>query len=421
MSATKPYTVGWPFTAEQARRVDRMFELLFQANETRDPNAHATTHEEGGSDEVELTEAQITNLVSDLAAIAAALALLTPLTRTLTAGAGLTGGGDLSANRTFDVGAGTGVQVNANDVEVKYGAIAGTACQGNDSRLSDARTPTAHATSHQDGGGDEVATTTPASGAIPKANSSGFLPAGFVHDEKTFTSTGNVDDLDVGSAPSVLVRFNNASLTTLRGMIPGCVNQRVIIVSVGAGQVDLSHQDTNESTAARRLINIATSGATSLAPGSGSAIYVYDETTDRWRLVQHEQGDSIAYTPTWAGGSPAPSIGDGSLTGRYYLRGKQVTFSIHLGAGSTTTFGDTTSGWTMTLPLTSTGAFEYAFPVYAFQSGVAHHIGVAMNRAAADKISFYNEGNSGNGYASTNPWTWQNGDDVEVGGVYFTT
>lgn len=39
-------------------------------------------------------------------------------TITLTAGSGLTGGGDLSANRTFDVGAGTGIVVNANDVTV---------------------------------------------------------------------------------------------------------------------------------------------------------------------------------------------------------------------------------------------------------------------------------------------------------------
>lgn len=37
---------------------------------------------------------------------------------TLTAGAGLTGGGDISASRTFDVGAGTGITVNANDVAV---------------------------------------------------------------------------------------------------------------------------------------------------------------------------------------------------------------------------------------------------------------------------------------------------------------
>lgn len=37
-------------------------------------------------------------------------------TVTLTAGAGLTGGGDLSANRTFTVGTGTGLTVNADDV-----------------------------------------------------------------------------------------------------------------------------------------------------------------------------------------------------------------------------------------------------------------------------------------------------------------
>ncbi|GIV81844.1 MAG: hypothetical protein KatS3mg051_1198 [Anaerolineae bacterium] len=38
--------------------------------------------------------------------------------RTLTAGAGLTGGGDLSANRTFDVGAGDGIDVLADSVAV---------------------------------------------------------------------------------------------------------------------------------------------------------------------------------------------------------------------------------------------------------------------------------------------------------------
>ena len=35
---------------------------------------------------------------------------------TLTAGAGLTGGGDITASRTFDIGAGAGITVNANDV-----------------------------------------------------------------------------------------------------------------------------------------------------------------------------------------------------------------------------------------------------------------------------------------------------------------
>ena len=49
-----------------------------------------------------------------------------PTARTVTAGTGLTGGGDLSADRTFTV---------------SYGTTAGTAAEGNDPRLSDARTP----------------------------------------------------------------------------------------------------------------------------------------------------------------------------------------------------------------------------------------------------------------------------------------
>jgi hypothetical protein len=43
-------------------------------------------------------------------------------TRTLTAGAGLTGGGDLSADRTFTVGAGTLITVGADDVGITAGA-----------------------------------------------------------------------------------------------------------------------------------------------------------------------------------------------------------------------------------------------------------------------------------------------------------
>ncbi len=43
-------------------------------------------------------------------------------TRTLTAGAGLTGGGDLTADRTFTVGAGTLITVGADDVGITAGA-----------------------------------------------------------------------------------------------------------------------------------------------------------------------------------------------------------------------------------------------------------------------------------------------------------
>ena len=54
---------------------------------------------------------------------------LVPSTREIKAGTGLTGGGNLSADRTLSV---------------KFGTTAGTVCEGNDYRLSNARTPTAH-------------------------------------------------------------------------------------------------------------------------------------------------------------------------------------------------------------------------------------------------------------------------------------
>lgn len=79
--------------------------------------------------------------------------------RVLTAGAGMTGGGDLSANRTFDVGAGTGIIVGASTVAADFGSGAGKVTEGNDARLSNARVPTAHAVSHAAGGTDVVTLT----------------------------------------------------------------------------------------------------------------------------------------------------------------------------------------------------------------------------------------------------------------------
>ena len=75
------------------------------------------------------------NNLSDVSNPATALTNIggVPTSRSISAGTGLTGGGDFTANRTLTV---------------SYGTTAGTACQGNDARLSDSRTPTAHAASH---------------------------------------------------------------------------------------------------------------------------------------------------------------------------------------------------------------------------------------------------------------------------------
>src|SRR6056297_3589802 len=60
---------------------------------------------------------------------AATATTATNCSRSILAGTGLTGGGALTANRSLTV---------------SYGTTSGTACQGNDSRLSNARTPVSH-------------------------------------------------------------------------------------------------------------------------------------------------------------------------------------------------------------------------------------------------------------------------------------
>ncbi|HYV99698.1 MAG TPA: hypothetical protein VE967_19720 [Gemmatimonadaceae bacterium] len=99
-----------------------------------------------------------TNLVAgfmsaaDKAALDSLVAFSVPNTRTLTAGAGLTGGGDLSADRTFNVGqnADGSVVVNANDVQVSAAIQSGAALGA--TSVQPARTLTAGA--GLTGGGD---------------------------------------------------------------------------------------------------------------------------------------------------------------------------------------------------------------------------------------------------------------------------
>lgn len=160
----------------------------------------------------------------------------------------------------------------------------------------------------------------------------------------TVTTTGNITALALPTGSSNLVIYmNNATLATIQGIAAGITGQRLTIVSMGAGQVDLSHQDA-AATAANRLINFATVGKTSLAAGIGVAEYEYDVTTARWRLVSHAQGDWISYSGTstitgWSSRTFSRIV--------YMLVGRALMVSWYL----TGTSNATTT--TFTLPYTS--------------------------------------------------------------------
>lgn len=160
----------------------------------------------------------------------------------------------------------------------------------------------------------------------------------------TSTSTGTLNDFAPGLVGNTIVRMNNATLATITGLSGGFDGQRVILESVGAGQVDEAYATSAAglgSLAQNRLFNLATSGNTSEAPGVGVVEYVYDGTSTRWRLVAHEQGDWITPTyngPDWTASAGTWTVDAGDvLANRYYLRGRKLDYQISVNATSVST------------------------------------------------------------------------------------
>jgi len=114
------------------------------------------------------------------------------------------------------------------------------------------------------------------------------------------TTTGTETALAIPSGTGTLTLYlNNATLLTVQGIAAGIADQLLFVFSKGAGQVDFAHLHAS-GTALGKLKLFATVGLTSLAAGSGVAVFQYDATVTQWRLVAHEQGSWIA--PAYAAG-----------------------------------------------------------------------------------------------------------------------
>ena len=171
--------------------------------------------------------------------------------------------------------------------------------------------------------------------------------------EYTVTSTGSQNDFSIttSSIEADVLRCNNASSLTLTGIAapasPAKPGKPLKIVSVGAGDVVLSNTPT-ASSAANEIITGSGADIT-LAAGVGVAYLIYDDTTDMWRVLVHEQGRPIAYTPTIT--SQGGTFTTVSATGRYLLNKRMCTFQVVI---TITTVGTATGYAAATLPFTAT-------------------------------------------------------------------
>lgn len=137
------------------------------------------------------------------------------------------------------VGLGTGLTMTGSNVAVTYGTTAGTACQGNDSRLSDARTPTAHT--------HVVADVTDLSlNKVPEARQTYNI---------TSTNSGSPTQVDAqsafqnvsGSIDCVVVLNNTTGIVYANIVVPDLLNApgsqrgRVIIEATTSGSGDITN------------------------------------------------------------------------------------------------------------------------------------------------------------------------------------
>lgn len=123
------------------------------------------------------------------------------------------------------------------------------------------------------------------------------------------------------------------------------------------------------------------------------------------------------YTPNWTCSGTAPSLGNGTLTGRYIQIGKLVVFSISFAAGSTTTFG--TNLWRFDLPVTAgasqsaqAGAYGMVFDASA-TTPYAVVASLAASGTLLNRIGF----NAGS-VTNLAPMTWAVSDSLTLNGVY---
>lgn len=122
-----------------------------------------------------------------------------------------------------------------------------------------------------------------------------------------------------------------------------------------------------------------------------------------------------SYAVAWTGGSPV--VGNGSLSGAYSRKGKEVTIRINLGIGSTTTFG--AGAWTFSTPVTSANeGFNYVGAVFARCAGAAPNAGVPIVAPNALTCQIFSTNGAAANWGSATPGAWANGDSVQIQVTY---
>ena len=126
-------------------------------------------------------------------------------------------------------------------------------------------------------------------------------------------------------------------------------------------------------------------------------------------------GEWVTYTPTWTSNIGTPSLGNGTITGKYFRLGKMVIVNMSLTFGSTTSAAGT-STWYISLPITSAGSGHGVW--VAYESGVKFYTGILqVSTGTTTIVGFYAPDGQGH-LSETRPHTWKANDYLNFTAIY---
>lgn len=127
-------------------------------------------------------------------------------------------------------------------------------------------------------------------------------------------------------------------------------------------------------------------------------------------------GAWTAYTPAFTASTSNPSVGNGSLTGRYNRLGKMVFFTIRLTIGSTTTRGVGT--WRFSLPTVPAAPTLYSAYVSTNGNGVYAGVGASNGSAARVDAIYLSTSLRAEALSHSVPAAFDGGGVVWITGMY---
>ena len=138
---------------------------------------------------------------------------------------------------------------------------------------------------------------------------------------------------------------------------------------------------------------------------------------ERLQVKEQPVGAWQSYTVSWTAATTNPSIGNGTLAGRYVQIGKTVIGTIKLAMGSTTTYG---SGiWRFSLPKTSAAqGGRYGGQWRAEDVGTKIYTGTLFILDNISTVSMFARDEASSFLSNTTPHTWASGDYLFISFIY---